>query len=85
MGNILHLHMATQEDLVKTQLARIGRRLKELRLQRGYSNYEQFAFDHNIPRAQYGRYENGQDMRISSFLKVLDALQVTPEEFFKDL
>ncbi|MEL6928535.1 MAG: helix-turn-helix transcriptional regulator [Cyanobacteria bacterium J06600_6] len=63
-------------------LQRIGRRLQELRKAKGYSNYEYFAFEHSIPRAQYGRYEKGQDMRLSSFFKVLRALEVTPVEFF---
>jgi transcriptional regulator with XRE-family HTH domain len=65
------------------ELEKLGARLKELRIAKGYSNYEQFAYDHNIPRAQYGRYERGQDLRISSLLKVLRALEVTPSEFFK--
>ncbi len=65
------------------ELEKMGARLKELRIAKGYSNYEQFAYDHNIPRAQYGRYERGQDLRISSLLKVLRALEVSPSEFFK--
>ena len=66
------------------QLERIGKRLQELRRAKGYTNYEYFAFEHNIPRAQYGRYEKGQDMRMSSFLKVLKAMEVTPVEFFSE-
>jgi transcriptional regulator with XRE-family HTH domain len=63
-------------------LQRIGRRLKALRKAKGYSNYEQFAYEHNIGRAQYGRYETGSDLRLSSLLRVLAALEVSPEEFF---
>jgi len=47
-----------------------------------YSNYESFAFDHDIPRAQYGRYENGQDLRYSSLAKVIRAFGMTKKEFF---
>jgi transcriptional regulator with XRE-family HTH domain len=75
--------MATNENLPDEQLVKIGQCLRELRIKKGYTNYEQFAFDNNISRAQYGRYEKGQDMRLSSLLKVLQALQTTPEEFFK--
>ena len=32
-------------------LQRIGQRLKALRKAKGYSNYEQFAYEHNIVRA----------------------------------
>ena len=45
---------------------------------------ENFAFDHDIPRAQFGRYENGQDLRYTSLIKVIDALGVTVEEFFSE-
>ena len=62
----------------------LGQRFQELRKAKGYSNYETFAFDNGIPRAQYGRYEKGQDLRFSSLCKVLKALDVTFDEFFKD-
>ena len=66
------------------KLKLVGKRIQELRKAKGYTNYEYFAFEHNIPRAQYGRYEQGQDMRISSLLKVIDAFGITPKEFFAD-
>ena len=72
----------TNEDQINSQLANLGKRLKELRIERGYTNYEQFAFDHELPRAQYGRYEKGQDLRFSSLVKVLDALDIAVKDFF---
>ncbi len=76
-----------EENLDWTQeaLKAIGHRLRDIRIQKGYTNYENFAFEHNIPRAQYGRYEKGQDLRVSSLLKVLKALETSPEDFFKGL
>ena len=76
--------MAKDIDYSQEQLRNLGRRLRELRIERGYSNYEQFAFDHDLPRAQYGRYEQGKDLRFSSLVKVLKALDVTLEEFFRE-
>ena len=67
---------------IDKQLHQVGRRLKALRKAKGYSNYEQFAFEHNIGRAQYGRYEKGSDLRLSTFFKVLDALDISPAAFF---
>lgn len=64
-------------------LDKLGKRIKELRLAKGYTNYEIFAYEHNIPRAQYGRYEKGSDLKFSSLLKVVDALGVSLEEFFQ--
>jgi transcriptional regulator with XRE-family HTH domain len=63
-------------------LQKIGERMRELRKEKGYSNYETFAYENNIPRAQYGRYEQGSDLKLSSLLKVLDGLDMTLEEFF---
>jgi len=64
------------------QLEKLGARIKELRIKAGYSNYEVFAYEHNIPRAQYGRYEQGKDLRFSSLVKVVSAFGMTMEEFF---
>lgn len=72
------------EDYIDQQLQNIGDRLRQLRKEKGYTNYEQFAFRNDIPRAQYGRYENGADLRVSSLLKVLKALNVSPKDFFSE-
>lgn len=67
-------------------LERIGKRLKEIRKEKGYDNYEKFAYENDIPRAQYGRYERGiSDLRLTSLTKILDAFDMTLEEFFKSL
>ena len=64
------------------EIARLAARIKELRLKKGYSNYEYFAYENNLPRAQYGRYERGEDLRFSSLVKVVKAFGLTLEEFF---
>ena len=62
----------------------LGSRIKELRIAKGYTNYENFAFDHDLPRSQFGRYEKGEDIRFTSLVKILHAFNVSPEEFFDD-
>ena len=57
-------------------------RIKMLRKEKGYTNYEFFAYDNDFPRAQYGRYEKGEDLRFSSLMKLIRAFGMTPEEFF---
>lgn len=64
------------------QLVKLGTRIKELRIKAGYTSYEYFAYEHNIPRAQFGRYEQGKDLRFSSLVKVVSAFGMTMEEFF---
>ena len=66
------------------ELKKLGERIKSLRLKRGYTNYENFAYDNDLPRAQFGRYENGQDLRYTSLVKVVKALGVSMEEFFSE-
>jgi transcriptional regulator with XRE-family HTH domain len=57
--------------------------MKELRLERGYNSYEQFAFEHDIGRAQYGKYERGtEDLRLSSLFKIINSFDLTFEDFF---
>lgn len=63
--------MANKDDYTIQQLESLAKRLREVRKERGFSNYEQFAFENEIPRAQYGRYEKGHDLRFSSLIKVL--------------
>ena len=68
----------SQEDEMK----KIGIRIRELRIAKGYTSYEIFAYEHDISRAQLGRYENGQDLRMSSLLRVIEALDTTLKDFF---
>lgn len=74
--------MAKDDEYMERQLANLGERIKEYRKEKGYSNYEQFAFENRINRSQYGRYETGEDMRFTSLLRVLNALGISLEEFF---
>ncbi len=77
-------HASTAEYSSEVLLQKLGGRIKELRIKKGYTSYEYFAYDHNISRAQMGRYEKGQDLRFTSLVKVVDALGVTLEEFFSE-
>jgi len=66
-------------------LKKIGERLKYFRKKAGYNNYEYFAYDHNISRPQYGKYEAGANIQLNTLIKILKAMNVTLEEFFKGL
>ncbi len=68
----------------QSDLNKLGKRIKALRIAKGYKNYEYFAYENNLPRAQYGRYENGEDLRFSSLLKVIKAFDISISEFFSE-
>lgn len=66
-------------------IKKIGNRIKQFRRNAGYSSLEKFAYEHEINRTQYARYERGEDMRLSSLLNLLSAHGITLQEFFKGL
>ena len=67
------------------RLRAVGEKIKRLRVERGYSSYENFAFDHGLPRVGYGRHEKGANLTMASLLRILDIHGVTLREFFSDL
>jgi len=82
--NLLFRIMPEHDKRTKKLLEDIGNRMRELRKEQGFGNYEQFAFEHELPRTQYGRYEKGGDLRVSSLIKVLDAFDISLSDFFKN-
>jgi hypothetical protein len=66
------------------QLKKLGERIKQLRIAKGFTSYEYFAYEHNISRAQFGRYEQGQDLRFSSLIRIINAFGMTLDEFFSE-
>jgi transcriptional regulator with XRE-family HTH domain len=68
---------------IQTVLSDIGYRLTELRKQKGYTNHENFALDHDLPRVQYWRLEKGKaNFTIKTLTKVLSIHNVSLEDFF---
>ncbi len=65
-------------------LKKLGKRLKELRIKKGYTNYEYFAFENNIGRAQYGKYETGGNIQFDTLVKILKALDISLKDFFAE-
>ena len=82
--SILLCHMADNSDHIDKQLKNLGQRIRQIRKAKGFSNYEKFAYQHDFNRSSYGRFESGEDIRFSSLLRVLDAFDMTLEEFFAD-
>lgn len=73
-----------EQEQKEKALEALGKRVKALRIAQGYDNYETFAFEKNINRTQYGRYERGQDIRYSSLVKLAKAFNMTLVEFFAE-
>ena len=64
-------------------LSEAGKLLKVMRDDR--TTLERFAYEISISRSQMSKYEAGGDMLFSTFLRLLHGLDITGEEFFKEL
>lgn len=62
----------------------LGSRITQLRKNAGYTSQETFAYDANVPRALYGRYEKGVNLTLFSLYRILKYHKITFEEFFKE-
>lgn len=80
----LFCFMDEKKKVVNPEILKLAKRIKELRIKKGYTNYEYFAYDKGFSRSQYGRYEKGEDIRFSSLMKLIDAFGMTPGEFFNE-
>jgi hypothetical protein len=68
-------------------LRKIGEKLTKLRKSMvGNPSYETFAYDHDIPRMQYWRLENGKaNFTIRTLLKILSIHNLSLRDFFKEI
>ena len=62
-----------------------GEKLRKLRIEKGYSGYDFFAWEHGLSPRQYLNMEQGKNFTMASLIKVLDIHGLTFEEFFKGL
>jgi len=64
---------------------KVAQKLRQLRVDSGYSSYETFAFDNEINRVQYWRIENGKNITLQTLFKILKIHKITPADFFSDI
>ncbi len=64
------------------ELVAIADRLKEIRKEKGFSNYEHIAFELEMSRSAYWRLESGENFELKTLIKICKVLGVTLEEFF---
>jgi len=69
----------------EAELRKIGAKLRTLRKAKGYSNPDKFAYDHDLNRSQYGKYEAGRtNITIGTLVTLLNCHGMTLEQFFCD-
>ena len=75
----------SQISVADSRLAEIGNRVRSLRKANTNLSAEDFANEKGFDRVQYSRIENGANITMKTLLKVVDAHDMTMEEFFRDL
>lgn len=65
-------------------LTAFGNRLRELRIEKGYTSQEAFAYDHGFSRVQMNKWERGYDIKLSSIDRLAKAFGITVTEFFAE-
>jgi len=60
----------------------LGKRIKQLRQEKGYTSQETFAYDNGYTLSYYSRIERGEDIRFTSLVKVCKSLGVDLKAFF---
>lgn len=66
------------------RITAIAAKLEQVRIEKGYTSYENFAIEHGISRMQYWRMEKGSNFTFASLLKILDAHGMSMAEFFEE-
>ena len=74
-----------QEQEIDPRIMKMAAKLRKMRIEKGFSNYEYFAWDNEINRVQYWKVEKGTNMTMKTLLKILDIHGISLAEFFKDM
>lgn len=73
------------ESLEQERLNAIAMKIKDLRIEAGFSGHRQFADEYDMQAKQYWRIESGKNFTMLTFLRILEIHKITLEEFFKGL
>jgi transcriptional regulator with XRE-family HTH domain len=73
--------MQEQEDF-QQDFQWISQRLKQLRKEKGYKNYEHFAYELGMSRSAYWRIEKGSNFEMKTLFRICKLLGITVQEFF---
>lgn len=71
-----------ENPLEYPELKAIAFRLRTLRKEKGFSNYEHIAFELGMSRSAYWRLESGANFELKTLIKICRLLNVSLTEFF---
>ena len=85
LGVVMKQNNEPKKDDIDPRIQKVADKLKELRIGKGYSSHENFAWDNNLNRVQYWRIEKGSNITLKTLLSILDIHKITLSEFFNKL
>jgi transcriptional regulator with XRE-family HTH domain len=71
-----------QPDDFEQDFLWISKRLKELRKEKGFNNYEHFAYELGMSRSAYWRIEKGSNFEMKTLFRICKLLGISVQEFF---
>ncbi len=74
-----------KKDELDPRIKEMAAKIRELRIKKGYSNHETFAWDNEINRVQYWKVEKGSNITVKTLLKILDIHEISLSDFFKGM
>lgn len=77
--------MNNLEKDIEIKTNQIAEKIKELRIEKGFTSHETFAYEYEFNRVQYWRIEKGQNITLKTLLKILAIHNLSLEEFFRGL
>jgi transcriptional regulator with XRE-family HTH domain len=72
------------EASVEQQLKTIGAKVRELRREKN-PNYEAWSYLNGINKVSLNRIERGENVTMKMLLEILKKLDVSVQDFFKDI
>ncbi len=57
--------------------------IRNRRIELGYNSGEKFANKHKLNRSVYQRWENGEDLNVTSLIKLLEILKMSGKTLFE--
>lgn len=64
-------------------LQKLGETLKTARRKKGFTSFEHFAYQMDIGRSLYAKYESGGDLRVSTLFRIIEGMDMKVSEFFR--
>lgn len=64
-------------------LEKLGAAIKATRKKKGFASAENFAFQMDISRSLFAKYETGSDLRVSTLFRIIEGMGMKVSDFFK--